>query len=618
MRIFVSSLMGMAAALALSGQVNVLTWHNDAARTGQNLRETILTPANVNVAGFGKLFTIAVDGKVDAQPLYVSALAIPGQQGMVNALFVETEHGSAYAFDADTGTQLWHVLLLGGNETPSDDRGCGQVTPEIGITSTPAINPQIGPHGTLYAIAMSKSAAGGYHQRLHALDLTTGAEQFGGAVEIQATYPGSGAEGTGGTQAFDAKQHKERPALAIAGGIVYTSWGSHCDIAPYTGWVIGYDEGTLAQVSVLNLTPNGSDGGIWASGAGPAFDSAGNLYLLMGNGTFDTNLDPRGFPASGDYGNAFMKLSTAGTALSVADYFTMYNTGVESSDDTDLGSGGAMLLPVLSDAQGQPRALAVGAGKDGHVYAVDRNNLGKYHANSNAVYQELQAALGGPVFSSPAWFNGALYYGASGDALKAFAFTNGAFAAGPSSQTSTVFDYPGTTPAVSANSTANGIVWAAENAATAVLHAYDAGDLSKEIYNSNQAAGGRDNFGTGNKYIVPTVANGKVYVATASGVGVFGLRCSYALIPQSLSISAAGGTGTLRLVATSGCSWSAASNSPSVTIVSNASGTGSASVTFQVGADPGAGRKATLTIAGQTVTVDQRGDSHHPSIPGVR
>jgi hypothetical protein len=615
MRICLASLIGMAAVLALDGQTGVLTWHNDDARTGQNLRETILTPANVNVAGFGKLFTIAADGKVDAQPLYVPALAIPGQ-GMFNVLYIETEHGSAYAFDADTGAQLWHVSLLGDNETPSDDRGCGQVTPEIGITSTPAIDPYRGPHGTLYAIAMSKSASRQYHQRLHALDLATGAEEFGGPIDIQATYAGSGAEGAGGVQTFDPKQHKERPGLAVAGGIVYTSWGSHCDIAPYTGWVIGYDEATLAQVSVLNLTPNGSDGGIWASGAGPAFDAAGNFYLLMGNGTFDTALDARGFPVNGDYGNAFVKLSPTGTTLSIADYFTMYNTGTESSTDVDLGSGGAMLLPPLLDANGQPRDLAVGAGKDGHIYVVDRNNLGKYHANTNAVYQELPAALSGSVYSSPAWFNGTLYYGASGDNLKAFAFSNGAFGMPPSSQSATAFGYPGATPAISANGFTNAIVWAAENATTAVLHAYDASNLSKELYNSNQAPGGQDNFGAGNKYIVPTVVDGKVYVATASGVGVFGLRCSYALIPQRVSMPTAGGTAALKLAATSGCPWSAASNSPFVTISSNASGTGGATLTFQVAANPGAARKAALRVAGQTFTVDQRGESYRPPIPG--
>jgi hypothetical protein len=507
-------------AATLHAQPSVLTWHNDNARTGQNLQETTLTPANVNAASFQKLFVINVDGKVDAQPLYVPGLSIPGS-GVHNVLYVVTEHDSAYAFDADSGSQLWHVSLLGSGETTSDDRGCGQVTPEIGVTSTPAIDLQSGPHGTMYAIAMSKNGSGTYFQRVHALDLTTGGEEFGGPVNVQATVRGSGAEGKSGVVTFEPQQHKERAALVILNGVVYTSWSSHCDIAPYTGWVIGYSEATLAQVSVLNLTPNGSDGGIWGSGAGPGVDASGNLYLLMGNGTFDTALTAGGFPVSGDYGNAFMKLSTGSGGLAVADYFTMSNTTSESAGDVDLGSGGLLVLPPLNDAQGQSRSLAVGAGKDQKIYVVDRNNLGKF-MGTDSIYQEMPSSLSGSVYSSPAWFNNTLYYGASGDALKAFSFANGKFGTTPTSQSAATFGYPGTTPSISANGTANGIVWIAENANTAVLHAFDASNLSKELYNSNQAANGRDNFGEGNKYVTPTVVNGKVYVPTTSGVGVFG------------------------------------------------------------------------------------------------
>ena len=343
----------------LQAQPNVLTWHNDNARSGQNLQETVLTRANVKFSTFGRLFTITVDGKVDAQPLYVASLAIPGN-GIHNVLLVATEHDSAYAFDADTGAQLWKVSVLGASETSSDDRGCGQVTPEIGITATPAIDLQMGPHGTMYLIAMSKTTSGTYLHRLHALDIATGAELFGGPVQITATYPGSGAEGASNTQTFAASQHKERPGLLISNGIVYTTWGSHCDAGPYTGWVMGYTESTLAQTSVLNLTPNGNDGGIWMAGAGPAADSAGNLYLLIGNGTFDTTLSG-GFPSQGDYGNAFVKIQVgANGKLSVADYFTMDNTTSESGSDTDLGSGGLMLLPPVNDSGGQSRSLIVG------------------------------------------------------------------------------------------------------------------------------------------------------------------------------------------------------------------------------------------------------------------
>jgi uncharacterized repeat protein (TIGR01451 family) len=509
------------SATVMYGQARVLTWHNDNARTGQNLQETVLTPANVNTSSFGRLFTISVDQRVDAQPLYVPSLAIPNQ-GTHNVLFVVTEHDSVYAFDADTGTQLWHVSLLLSGEAPSDDRGCGQVSPEMGITSTPAIDLQMGPHGTMYVVAMSKNGST-YHQRLHALDLTTGAEEFGGPVAVQATYPGNGDGSVGGVLTFDPKQYKERAGLLIWNGTVYTSWASHCDFFPYTAWVIGYNEASLSRASVLNLTPNGSDGSVWAAGAGPAADAGGNIYLLIANGTFDTTLNGSGFPNNGDYGNAFVKIATGG--VSVADYFTMSNTAMESSQDQDLGSGGAMLLPSLNDNQGHPRDLAVGAGKDANIYVVDRAGMGKFNANTNAIYQELPSGVThlGSVFSSPAWFNGTLYYGAVNDTLKAFAFSNGMFGTIPASHTALSFPYPGATPSISANGTANGIVWAAENGGPAVLHAYDATNLATELYNSNQAPNNRDHFGTGNKFIVPTVVNGKVYVGTTNGVGVFGL-----------------------------------------------------------------------------------------------
>ena len=515
----------MCLAIALSfatfssAQVSVLTWHNDNARTGQNLRENILTPSNVNVNAFRKLFVIPVDGKVDGQPLYVPSLDMPGQ-GTHNVLYIVTEHDSIYAFDADNGAMLWHNSLLNAGESTSDDRSCSQVTPEIGITSTPVIDPRIGPHGIIYTVSMGKDSSRNYHQRLHALDLTTGEEQLGGPVEVQATYPGNGAANTNGTMTFDGKQYKERAGLLIANGIVYTSWASHCDINPYTGWVIGYDEATLERVTVMNLTPNGNEASIWAAGAGPAADVSGTLFLLTANGTFDTTLDSGGFPSHGDYGNAFVKLTPSGTNLKVTDYFTMSNTVSESAADEDLGSGGLILLPPLPDAQGNPRELAVGAGKDGNIYVVDRNNMGRFRKDGNSIYQELESALGS-VFSTPAWFNGKLYYASVGAQLVEFKFMNGSFM--PGSQSPANFPYPGATPSISANRDSGAIVWVAENSDPAVLHAYDANDVSRELYNSNQAPNGRDHFGTGNKYIVPTVVNGKVYVGTTNGVGVFGL-----------------------------------------------------------------------------------------------
>ncbi|HUO30027.1 MAG TPA: hypothetical protein VMU80_12475 [Bryobacteraceae bacterium] len=596
--------LALAALPAAYGQVNVLTWHNDAGRTGQNLLETVLTPANVNSSTFGKLFTIPVDGGVDAEPLYVSALTFPSL-GTHNVLYVVTENDSMYAFDADSGVQLWQISLLETGESPSDDRGCGQVSPEIGITSTPVIDLASGPHGTIYAVAMSKDNSGNYHQRLHAIDLVTHAEEFNGPMQVQATYPGTGAGSSGGTVIFDPKQYKDRAGLLIVNGVVYTSWASHCDDAPYTAWVIGYNESTLAQVTVLDLTPNGNDGSVWQAGAGPAADAGGNLFFLMANGTFDTKLTSSGFPSKGDYGNAFMKLSTSG-GLAVADYFTMTNTVSESNGDEDLGSGGAMVLPTVNDSTGNPRSLAVGAGKDANVYVVDRNNMGKFHPKSDAIYQ--QFTLGGGVWSSPAWFNGVLYYGAVGDNLKAFPFTNGAFSTTPSSESSIGFTYPGTTPSISANGSAQGIVWAVENQSTAVLHAYDATDLSTELYNSNQAPNSRDQFGSGNKFITPMVANGKVYVGTSNGVGVLGLLgCVYSLTTSSASIASGGGTGSFNLTTASGCAWSVTDPTGFVTITSGASGTGNGTISYSVSADTGTSRSGVLTVGGQSFTINQAG-----------
>jgi outer membrane protein assembly factor BamB len=498
-----------------------MTYHNDNARSGQNLGEKILTPSNVNSSSFGKLFVISVDGKVDAQPLYLTQVSIPNQ-GKLNVVYLATEHGSVYGVDADNGTLLWQVSMLAAGETTSDDHGCGQVTPEIGVTATPVIDPKAGPHGTMYVVAMSRDGSGNYHQRLHALDVTTGAEQFGGPQDIQASFPGTGDNSSGGKVIFAPGQYAERAGLLLLNGVVYTAWTSHCDFRPYTGWIMGFNQTTLAQVSVLNVTPNGNEGSVWMAGSGLAADTSGNIFLLDANGTFDSTLDANGFPSQGDFGNAFLKISTA-NKLAVADYFEMFNQSAENGSDEDLGSGGALVLPDLTDGMGHTRHLAVGAGKDSNIYVVDRDAMGKFNSNTNNIYQELQGALSGSVFSMPAYFNNTVYFGAVGDRIKAFAVSNAQLASTPASQTANAFGFPGATPSISANATSNAILWAAENGSTAVLHAYDATNLSHELYNSNQASGGRDQFGTGNKFITPMITNGKVYVGTTKGVGVFGL-----------------------------------------------------------------------------------------------
>ncbi len=513
-------LSGTGAAASSSG-ANVLTVHNDNARTGQNLNETILTTSNVNSAGFGKLGLLSVDGLVDAEPLYVSNLTVAGSAH--NVVFVVTERASAYAFDADTFSPLWKVSLLGSNETTSDDRGCSQVSPEIGITSTPVIDPAAGAHGTLFAVAMSKDNRGSYHQRLHALDITTGAELAGSPVMIQASFPGTGENSSNGTLVFDPAQYKERAGLLLMNHEIYTSWASHCDHKPYTGWLISYSESTLQQASVLNVTPSGSEGAIWMAGAGLAADTLGNIYFLDANGTFDESLDSSGFPVNRDFGNSFLKVSTSGHNLAVADYFTMFNTGAESDADADLGSGGALVIPDLTDDSGNTWHLAVGAGKDAHIYVVNRDLMGKFNTNNDsAIYQKIDGGLSGGVFSMPAYFNNTVYFGAVGNSLKAFSISNAKLAASATSNSAASFGYPGTSPSISANGTANGIVWAVQNGSTGVLHAYDATNLANELYNSNQAANNRDHF-SDNKFITPMIANGKVYVGTPNSVVVFGL-----------------------------------------------------------------------------------------------
>ena len=501
---------------------DVVTYHNDVARTGQNLQEKILTPRKVKPSRFGKLFAFPVDGIIDAEPLYLSAVSIPGK-GTHNVIYAVTENDSVYAFDADSGASLWHKSLLKSGETPSDDHACRQISPQIGIASTPAIDRTSGPHGTIYVVAMSKNSSS-YFQRIHALDITTGRELFGGPVAVKARYPGTGDNSHNGYVVFDPGQYAERQGLLLLNHVIYTAWTSHCDFRPYTGWVIGYSESTLAQTSVLNVTPNGNEGSIWQAGAGIASDGQ-NLFFLDANGTFDTALNKKGFPNKGDYGNAFLKVSTANNKLRVVDYFNMFNTIQESESDQDLGSGGALVLPAMKDAKGKIRRLAIGAGKDQNIYIVDRTNMGKFNPNNDrAIYQEIDGVLGGGEWALAAYFKGNIYFGPVGNNLLQFEFSKARLSTSPLSRSSGTFNYPGTTPSVSANGSSNGIVWAIEHSdPNDVLHAYQATNLAKELYNSNQAGNQRDQFGTASHFGTPMIVNGKVYVGTTNGVAVFGL-----------------------------------------------------------------------------------------------
>jgi hypothetical protein len=517
----------LGLALPAAAQVNVIMQHNDRLRSGANLSESILTPASVNSTTFGKKFAYTVDGYVYAQPLYLSQVNIP-KLGLHNVVYVVTEHDSVYAFDADSNSgansaPLWKTSLTnaanGVTTVSSGDAGCGDLVPEIGITGTPAIDPVA---KTIYFVAKTKEK-GTFVQRLHALDATTGLERPNSPVEIQATVAGTGAGSVNGQISFDSLTEGQRPGLLLMSGVVYIGWASHCDRGPYHGWLLGYDKKTLKQVAVFNSTPNGGLGGFWASGSGLAGDAAANaIFAVTGNGTFDAN-------NSGlDYGESILRLDRASGSFGVSDFFTPNNAQSLNNGDTDLGSGGVLLLP--NGPAGVPhQQLLIESGKQGSIYLVDRNAMGHFNSKNNSqIVQFIPFALGN-VFSMPAWWNNRVYFGGSGDNLKVFNFDpqGRKLVTSPSSQSPSPFGPPGTTPSISAKGNTNAIVWALQTDAyasngPAVLHAYNALNLATELYNSNQKAS-RDALPGAVKFAVPTIANGKVYVGTQQQLTVFGL-----------------------------------------------------------------------------------------------
>lgn len=518
---------------------NVLTYHNDNARQGANTNEFLLTPANVNVGSFGRLFSYVLDGYVYAEPLYVSGVVIPGQ-GTHNVVFVATEHDSVYAFDADSnaganGGWLWHTNLgisaLSNNHEFGDRYNGGNYTdvvPEMGITGTPVIDPV---SGTLYVDVFSRevTATTNYYHRIHALNITNGTEQPYSPVVVAASVPGRGVDSSGGVVAFDPKQQFQRPGMTLAGGKLFVAYGSYADTDPYHGWVIGFNATNLLLLTnyVFNTTPNATtsdfgpnaaEGAIWMGGNGLSVDANTNLYFETGNGSFSANTN------GGDYSDSFMRLSTT-NKLAVADYFTPFNQANLASVDEDLGSGGLLLLPDSAGSAAHPH-LIVGAGKEGKIYLIDRDNMGHFHSgNDNQIVQSLPGAIGG-VWDSPAYFNHLIFYQGNGDVMKAFLITNGVIAATPVSRSTTSFGFPGATPVISANGTNNAIAWITQSDAfgssgPAVLHAYNATNLAQELYNSSQNLS-RDNPGGAVKMTLPTVVNGKVYVGTEYALSVFG------------------------------------------------------------------------------------------------
>jgi hypothetical protein len=509
-----------------SGRPQVITSQYDNARTGANLNETILTPQNVNVKHFGKLYTVPVDGDVYAQPLYLPKLGIPGK-GTHNVVFVATEHDSVYALDAENpaAPPLWKVSFInpgkGVTPVPARDVRCPFIRPEVGITSTPVIDPD---SGTLYVLARTVDATGILSnksaQRLHALDVRTGAEKFGGPVEIKASVTGKKYWVMQGEIDFDPLLENPRSALLLVNGKVILTWASSCDVGPYHGWVMAYGAHTLAQVGVLNTSPDDEQSGIWQGDTGPCADSEGNVYVATGNGKFDASV-----PGGRDFGDSILELGLTGDRITVKDYFTPFDQERLNAHDKDLGSGGPLLLP---DQPGKHPHLLIAAGKGGTLYVIDRDRMGHFHEGSDSnAWQSFHAAPD-EVFGAPAFWNHTLYYLFSMDALKAFPIIDGRLRTEPAAQGNTQFIDPGATPTISANGDRNGIVWVIKSKGfmaadiPAVLHAYDASNVAHELYNSEQDST-RDRAGTALRFNIPTVADGRVFVGAVRELDVYGL-----------------------------------------------------------------------------------------------
>jgi hypothetical protein len=536
-----------SASVGITDLAGVTTYHNNLLRDGVNSQEYALTPGNVNVSTFGKRFSCAVDGAIYAQPLWVAGLTMSG--AVHNVVFVATQHDSLYAFDGDASpcAELWHANLIdsahgaAAAETPvcSNDvgSGYGDIQPEIGVTGTPVIDLAT---GTLYVLSKSETggcatvAGASFVQRLHAIDIASGSEQLNSPVSISASVAGTGDGASGGVLSFNPQSEGQRPGLALlsnvpVGGLLYKmvviSWASHEDAFPYHGWLIGYDASNVRQrLEVFNTTPNGGLGGIWMGGGAPAVDSNNNLYVATGNGTFDFQL------AGNDYGDSVLRISSSGS-LDVADFFTPNNQVTLNLYDTDLGSGGVVLLP---DQTTGPPHLLIQGGKQGFIYLVDRDNMGGYNVMGDQVVQEFQADKGS--WTTPVFWRNAMYIAGSGDhgscdALKAYGFTAGTgFSSAASSSSSHCFGFPGATPSLSSPGATNGIVWAADAecygtagsscGGPAVLYALDASNLSNQLWSS--AENTRDQAGAAVKFSVPTVANGKVYIGTRTELDVYG------------------------------------------------------------------------------------------------
>lgn len=556
------------ATVFVSDLKGVLTYHNDNARDGTNTQEYALSSTTVTTATFGKLFSCPVDGAVYAQPLWMKGISIAG--GTHNVIVIATQHDSLYLFDADADpcVTYWHVSLLDtlhdgtsgeGPVTWNDVGYCyGDIYPEVGVTGTPVIDATT---NTIYVVSASESNAqnsgqcvnttGDFYHRLHALDVATGSEKYDAPVTIAASVPGSGDGSVNGMVSFHSQLQHNRSGLAETGGKIYVAFAAHEDATPYHGWVMAYRATNVQQqIAVFNTTPNGvngADGGIWAGGGAPAIDSGGDVYVSTGNGVFD-ELPP---PPNNDYGDSILRLhyvtgsTLNGLNLSLVGYFTPFDQSILAQNDTDLGSGGVVLFPNQS---GSHKDLLTQVGKEGTVYLIDRNSMGEFNAaNNSQILQSFTGPLYG-MWGTPALWHNNLYVGGQYDAVRQFAYNPGLvqFNIPAASQSATAFGYPGTTPSVSSSNSIHGIAWtvdsslygyASPNAGVncsivplpascsgpAILHAYNATNLSQEYWNSTQATGNRDQAGYAVKFVPPTIANGKVYVGTRTEVDVYGL-----------------------------------------------------------------------------------------------
>ena len=511
---------------AVSDIAGVYMHHNDTARTGQNLKEYALTVANVNSSTFTQLFSCPVDGQLYAQPLYMANLLVGSATH--NVVFLATEHDSVYAFDADSPScvQLWKTSFLGTGVTTmawTDTANpnfvgalaTNDIFPEIGITGTPVIDPAT---NTLYVEAKTKESVGTgcssgnpcYVHRLHALNVSTGAEKFGGPVVITAPN-------------FNSQRHFNRPALLLANGTVYVSFGSHGDIQNWQGWVLGYDAATLARMFVFSTSDptSGSNGAsVWDSGAGPATDAGGNIYVTTGNGAYD---------GTKNFSESVLKLSPTGGLL---DWFVPFNRGVFDANDIDLGSAGVIVLPDSVGSTAHPHLL-LGTGKVAILYLLDQTNMGRFNSGSNLDVQEVipvpppnTTQLDGGIYGLPAYWNGNIYVTGQNFPLSQFTIASGVIATPQSANSPNRFPPRGAIPAVSASGTTNGIVWILDLNAwpsngPAILDAYDAANVANLLYSS--PASGAGAAGAAVKFTLPTIANGKVYVGGQTSFSVFGL-----------------------------------------------------------------------------------------------